>query len=263
MIEISSLDNQLVKQAVKLRRSGPRRKDSLIIVEGRTECAAAIQAGFKPKAIFFCRELAVFDPDNNWPADNLYMTSRSVFQKISRRDRPDGICLLAKPRIFSLADLKLSQQPLCVVLDRLEKPGNLGAILRTADAAGADAVLAADPQTDFFNPNVIRASLGAVFTQPAAAADPTVLAAWLKDRQIRILAADPGAAKSYTEIDWRLPSAIVIGAEHAGLSPIWRTMAEETIRIPMRGRVDSLNASVSLAVVIFEAARQRSWLKSI
>jgi len=241
-----------------LRRAGQRRKNDLIIVEGRRELGIAVNAGMAVVSLFYCAEYA---GKEDWPKeindDFIYEVGTEIFDKVSLRDNPDGFLALAKPRHRALEQVELGKNPTVVVLETVEKPGNLGAILRTADAAGADAVILCDPQTDFYNPNVIRASQGTVFSVQTAVCASSEAIGWLKRKKIKIFAAAPRAKKIYTRADFTGPAAIVIGSEHKGLSEAWLSAADEPIKIPMRGAIDSLNASVTAAIILFEATRQK------
>jgi TrmH family RNA methyltransferase len=184
--------------------------------------------------------------------------SRAVFEKISYRDNPDGwLAVFPIPQV-SLADLEVSDLPLILVAESVEKPGNLGAILRTADAAHADALLVCDPRVDLWNPNVVRASRGAVFSVPTLECENASALAWLKRREIRVLAATPSAREIYSDVDLRQPTAIAVGTEDEGLTEFWMSNADVRIRIPMMGKVNSLNVSVSTALILYEAVRQRN-----
>lgn len=255
---ITSPSNPKIKEVIKLRKSGERQKQDLIVIEGLKEIDMAVQAGIMPQTLFYSPDYA---RENRLPATVMnqeeLVVAAHVFDKISWREHPDGFLVLARPRYLELEDIKLSKDPLLVVLEGLEKPGNLGAILRTADAAGVDAVIISDPQTDIYNPNVIRASLGTVFSNQVVVADRDRVAEWLKSKKIKIYATTPAVDTYYTEAEFTMSSAILIGAEHEGLSRQWLKLADEKIRIPMQGKIDSLNASVSAAIVIFEAIRQR------
>ena len=187
----------------------------------------------------------------------VFQVSRAVYDKIAYRGGTEGVVATVRCREHRLEDLSLSEQPLIVVLESVEKPGNLGAVLRSADAAGADAVLVCDPLTDLFNPNLIRASLGAFFSVPTVAVPSAEAIAWLKERGIRILTAQLQDSELYYNMDMRGGTALVMGTEATGLTAPWRQAADAHIRIPMLGTVDSLNVSVSTAILLFEAVRQR------
>ena len=255
---ITSTQNPKIKQVLKLRKAGERRQTGFILIEGYHEIQMAALGGIAMESLYYCPAFASdkLSPDTI-PCRETILVSDKAFAKIAYREHPDGFLAIARPIALDLAKLCLSKNPLLIILEQVEKPGNLGAILRTADAAGIDAVIVCDSQTDIYNPNVIRASLGAVFTVPLAAAAASEVLPWLKRQKINIYAAVPKAGTTYTKSDFTVPSAIVIGAEHAGLSDFWRKKADERILIPMKGRIDSLNASVSAAIILFEALRQR------
>ncbi|MCU0679124.1 MAG: RNA methyltransferase [Planctomycetes bacterium] len=256
---ITSAQNPKVKLALKLRKAAARKKEDLILIEGYKEISLAAAAGLVPEMLFYCPEFSApgNKPERIMSRDTIVL-SAALFRKLSYRKNADGFIALARPVYRRLDEIKLSANPLIMVLETVEKPGNLGAVLRSADAAGADAVIVCEEQTDIYNPNVIRASLGAVFlNSPIVCSTPAAIG-WLKEKNISIFAAALSARLSYAAADLTGPSAIAVGAEHAGLSPAWLQAATEQIRIPMRGRIDSLNASVSAAVILFEVLRQRS-----
>ncbi len=254
---ITSLQNPKIKQALKLKKASKRRKEDLILIEGYDEIIMAMNAGIAIKTLFICPDYSGGKtPPATIPGD-IINTSKEVFTKLSRREHPDGWLAMATPRYISPDKLKLSSLPLVIVLEAPEKPGNLGAVIRSADAAGADAIIVTEVKTDIYNPNVIRASRGAVFTLPAVATDNQSAAAWLSGQSIKIFAASGQAEKLYTDADFTGPAAIIIGTEHDGLSDFWLKFAEK-IKIPMQGKVNSLNASVSAGILIYEALRQRA-----
>lgn len=255
-IKIDSLQNEKIKNIIKLRDSGQERKrQGLFLIEGRREINLALKGGVEIKRLFYC-------PDYNRQKlaisqEKIIETARKVFAKISYRENPDGFLAVARFREIKLADIKLSPMPLIIVLEAVEKPGNLGAILRTADAAAVEAVIINDGKTDLYNPNVIRASQGAVFTVPTVISSIRETVDFCKNNKIKILATTPAAKKSYTEINYNSGCAIILGAEDKGLSRPWLKAADEEIKINMRGQIDSLNVSVGAAVILFEAIRQR------
>lgn len=258
MIKITSLQNPKIKLAQKLFKSRERKKEDLILIEGCSEINLAIESGVMIDTLFFCSVLAQEKKINKEvQPDKILELDKELFAKIAYRDNPDGFLALAKVKRLKLEEIKLSKKPLVIVLEKVEKPGNLGAILRSADAAGADAVILADPQTDLYQPNVIRASLGTIFSIPVATASNQEVLQWLYDKKIKSFAAIVGAKVNYTKADMSDATAIVIGTEHEGLSKFWQDNADVSVGIPMRGKIDSLNASVSTAVILFEAVRQR------
>ena len=254
---ISSLQNQKVKQLVLLQqKSAERKRSGLFVIEGVRELGHCLSAGLEIDSIFFCSSL-FSDTTLLQNAENVYEVSPQVYEKIAYRGSTEGLVAVVHSMTLSLKDLKLPENPLIVILESVEKPGNLGAVLRSADAAGADAVIVCDPLTDLYNPNLIRASIGALFTVPAVAVDSAECIAFLKERGIRILTAQLQDSELYYDTDMTSGTAIVMGTEATGLTEQWRQAADAHIRIPMRGRLDSLNVSVSAAILLFEAVRQR------
>jgi TrmH family RNA methyltransferase len=215
-------------------------------------------------SIFYCPEI-IDQKELQTIINNeqlLIPVEKNVFSKIAYRESTGGIVALAAQKQHDLEALMLSSNPLLLVLEAVEKPGNLGAILRTADAAGIDGVIICDPRVDFYNPNVIRSSVGCVFTTPIASATSEETLSWLKKENISVFSTYLNASKPYNEVDYTKPSAIIMGTESVGLSEIWVRNANENIIIPMRGKIDSMNVSTAAAVVIFEATRQRSTRES-
>lgn len=259
--KITSTQNPKIKSLLALEKPRERRKQCLFIVEGIKEVRMAMEAGYKIGNIFFCEEII-----NQAEAKDLLRNdkllipvSQEVFDKIAVRESTGGILAVAEQKMHRLDDLRLSANPLLLVVESVEKPGNLGAILRTADAAGVDAVIICDPQTDFYNPNVIRSSVGCVFTKQLASATSEETITWLKRNQIEIFCTYLKASKPYYDIDFSRPSAIIMGTEATGLSDLWIKNADANIIIPMQGKIDSMNVSNAAAVVVFEARRQRGF----
>ncbi len=270
---ITSAQNPKIKNLLLLQeKSKARRDQGLFVVEGRRELEHCLEAGFQIKTIFFCKEIlpeGLLFPEakkkadasgNNSPSGQeiLYIEiPEQLYRKVAYRDSTEGIIAEVEYKSLSLEDLQLPENPLIVVLEAVEKPGNLGAVLRSADAAGADAVFICDPLTDLYNPNLIRASIGAVFTVPTVAVSSEEAIGFLKGRGIQILTAQLQDSSLYYDVDMRRGTAIVMGTESTGLTPLWRQAADAHIRIPMLGRLDSLNVSVSASILLFEAVRQR------
>ncbi|HKI53773.1 MAG TPA: RNA methyltransferase [Anaerolineales bacterium] len=255
-MNITSLQNSLVKHIVKLRENKKQRqKDGLLIVEGFDEIQLAFSAGNNPQTLLTAPELASHIIDI--PSAQTLTVSRAVFEKMSYRDTPDGWLAVFPIPHTTLDDLQLSDTPLVIVAESVEKPGNLGAILRTADAAHVDAVLVCDPRVDVWNPNVVRASRGAVFSVPVVECDNASAWEWLKMRKMRVLAATPSAEVVYSDVDMIQPIAIAVGTEDKGLTDFWMSNADVKVKIPMHGNVNSLNVSVSTALIVYEAVRQR------
>ncbi len=262
---VSSVRNPRVRQWLELQqKSRARRQAGLFVVEGVQEIALALRGGYTLESLWHCPTLG---SAADWeglvaqvaPATTHLEVTPEVFAKMAYRDTTGGVLAIAHARPLALDALHLRNNALVLVAEGIEKPGNLGALLRTADAARLDAVLVADPKVDFYNPNVIRASVGTVFTRPLAAATSAEAIAWLQQRGFCLYATELEASVPYHTVDYRGPSAIVMGTEATGLSQAWRTAADARIIIPMQGVVDSLNVSVSAAVVIFEACRQRGF----
>ncbi len=252
-----------MKSLLALEKPRERRKQQLFIIEGKKEISLALTAGYRIGNLFYCVDLV---PEKDLAALNisdkfLVPVTQEVFDKIAMREGSGGVIAVAEMKANRIADIRLSKNPLIVVLESIEKPGNLGAILRTADAAGVDAVIVCDPQTDFYNPNVVRSSLGCVFTVPVASATSTETIAWLKENKVNILCTYLKASHPYHEMDFRSPTAIVMGTEATGLSDEWVRNAASNIIIPMQGTIDSMNVSTATAVVVFEACRQRGFKK--
>ena len=261
MIEtITSTQNLKAKLLLQLQqKSAERRKMGLFVVEGRRELMHCLEAGFVVDTVFWCPSVeAATEPMPQLPEGvRVFEVSKEVYEKVAYRGSTEGVIAEVKTRYLALADLQLPEQPLIVVLERVEKPGNLGAILRSADAAGVDAVIVCDPLTDLYNPNLIRSSVGAVFSVPCVACTSCECIAFLKQHGIQILTAQLQDSSLYYDIDMCRPTAIVMGTEATGLTDQWRQAADAHIRIPMLGRLDSLNVSVSAAILLFEAVRQR------
>jgi rRNA methylases len=262
--KITSLKNPRIKNIVKLTKARERKEQNTIVVEGYREISMAIQSGFQIKELYFAQEKylsseapALF---NRLPkTTQLIEVSGPVFEKIAYRENSDGLLALFTPKYVTPDDLKLSSNPLILILESVEKPGNLGAILRTADAAALDAIIVCDPQTDIYNPNVIRSSLGCIFTKQVATCTTEEAIALLHKKNIRSFAAALTADKYYHQQDFTKPSAIIMGTEADGLTDKWLKGADSQVKIPMEGKVDSLNVSTSAAILIFEAKRQRGF----
>lgn len=259
---LTSPANARVKRVVKLRTRRHRDRERRFVIEGFRELDCASRAGFPVEAVFYCehyftahgeRELVRRLRDTGAVCE---ATNAAVFAKLSYRHTPDGLLAVAATPELTLDRLDVRGDSLWLVGTNIEKPGNLGAMLRTADAAGVSGVLVADPATDPFNPNVVRASVGTLFSVPLAVARAAEVQAWLAGHGIRIVAASPTATTDYADADLSGPVAIVVGGEHAGLDAEWIAGAE-AVRIPMAGQADSINAAMTAAVLLFEASRQR------
>ena len=285
METITSATNPKIKNLLLLQeKSKARREQGLFVVEGQRELQHCIEAGYKVHTVFVCPEIsnapATFDsaefyfsgrcPKNQNSASSVLRrptlaeaspsiieVPASLYHKIAYREGTEGVIAEVEAKHVGLEDLVLPENPLIVVLEAVEKPGNLGAVLRSADAAKADAVIVCDPLTDLYNPNLIRASIGAIFTVPTVAASSEETIAFLKARGIKILTAQLQDSSLYYDVDMKCGTAIVMGTESTGLTDVWRRAADAHIRIPMLGQLDSLNVSVSASILLFEAVRQR------
>lgn len=264
---ISSLQNARIKELVTLGKRRDRDERRVTIVEGTREIGHALRARIVPLEVYLCPELAT-GPENQALIAHCEQLARqrlttlihvtpTVFAKIAYREESGGLLLVIPYVTKALAHLPVASAPFFTVIEGVEKPGNLGAILRTADAAGVDGVIVCAGATDVHNPNVVRASLGALFTVPLAEASTPAVIAWLHQQQIRIVAASPEGTQEYTAPDYKAPIAVVMGSEADGLAPAWLAAAHAVVRIPMRGVVDSLNLSAATAILLYEVVRQR------
>ena len=259
MEKITSVQNSRVKNLVLLqKKSAERIEQGLFVVEGQRELKQCIDAGYVINTLYYCPDLIGKLPDFVLKLGcPCYEVTPEVYEKVAYRGTTEGLIAEVKKKNISLGDLNLTNNPLIIVLESVEKPGNLGAVLRSADAAHADAVIICDPLTDINNPNLIRSSIGAVFTVPCIACTSEECIAFLKSKGIQILTAQLQDSSLYYDTDMRSPTAIIMGTESTGLTDVWRKAADTHIRIPMLGKLDSLNVSVSAAILLFEAVRQR------
>jgi TrmH family RNA methyltransferase len=260
---LTSLANPRVKAAGALRDRRERDRTGLTIVDGARELRRALDAGVEVVEAYVCEPLLA-GPDARAALDRLlggtttlFSTSEPVFAKLAFGERSEGLVAVVRVPSMALVDLRLPDDALIAVVEGVEKPGNLGAILRSADGAGVDAVVAASPRTDLFNPNAIRASAGTIFTVQLGSAPTTEVLAWLRERAMRIVTARVDASRLYTDIDLTGRLAIVVGAEAEGLTETWAGEDIESVRLPMLGAADSLNVSNSAAILFYEARRQR------
>lgn len=256
-MDITSLQNPRVKHIVKLREDKrQRQKDGMLLVEGYDEIQLAISAGHTPQTLLTAPEIA--SRQLIFPSAEIITVNRPVFEKISYRDNPDGWLAVFSIPQSTFESIKLqTDNPLVIVAESVEKPGNLGAMLRTADAAHVDAFLVCDPSVDLWNPNVIRASRGTVFSVPVVECDNASALNWLRANKIQVLAATPSAEIMYSDVDMTQPTAIAVGTEDEGLTKFWMNNADVKVKIPMLGKVNSLNVSVSTALIVYDAVRQR------
>ena len=261
---LASPSNPRIKSIARLRDRRERDATGLTLVDGTREARRALDSGVEVVEAFVCEPLLAGE-DARVVLDRLReretpvtSTTEAAFSKIAFGERVEGLLLVVRTPGLRLDDLTLPAEPLLVVVEGVEKPGNLGAILRSADGAGADALIAASPRTDLFNPNVLRASAGTAFAVPMAAAPTAAVIDWLASRQVRVVAAVVDAADAYSEADLRGPLAIALGSEADGLTEAWRGASIEPVSVPMAGVADSLNVSVTAAVLLYEARRQRN-----
>jgi RNA methyltransferase, TrmH family len=260
---ISSKQNPKIKYLIDFQKSSFRKEKGLFILEGLNESKKAIAANYEFISCFVCPEL-ISEPEfkslfNDHPIGNTYLVSQEVFRKIAYREDSGGIVSLVKSKPHNFEQIKLSESPLLLVIEGVEKPGNLGAMYRTADAAGIDAIVICDPKADLYNPNAIRASIGCVFQVPTLICETQTAIDWLNESGIRIFPTFLQAAIPYTEINFSEAAAIVMGTEASGITAAWVNAATQNIIIPMKGSTDSLNVSTSAAIVLFEAFRQRNF----
>ena len=269
--EITSAQNPKIKETVALmEKSKERRAQKLFVVEGIREVAACIRNGYTIKSIFFNSQIVTPKQIENLFPDNpsldlnstqLFSLSPAAYSKIAYRENTEGIVAVVEEKRLQLQEVKFGRQwkhPLVLVVESVEKPGNLGALLRTADACGIDAVLVCDPLTDLYNPNLIRSSLGGIFTNQVVACSNEEALEWLKHNNINIFTAQLQDSEWYYDTNMAAPTAIVMGTESTGLTNFWREASNAKIKIPMLGELDSLNVSVSAAVLCYEAVRQRN-----
>lgn len=260
-LQISSIKNPRIKDLLNLQKPRERRQSSTFVIEGIREISLAQQSGYELVSLFRCNEL--YKEDSEYPIDLLNIEeieiTKEVYEKIAYRESTGGIIAIAKAKKLSIDILPKKDNPLYIVVEKVEKPGNIGAILRTADAAGVNGVIICDPATDFYNPNVIRSSVGCVFTVPIAATSNDELLSWFRSNHINSIATFLTARKSYAQIDYTKGTAILMGSEAQGLSEFWQQNADEKVIIPMKGKIDSMNVSNAAAIVVFEACRQRDF----
>lgn len=258
MKTITSTTNTKIKDIVSLRDRKNRDQRGLTLVEGLREIDSVLEAGWNIQEVFVSVGFDYSTLKNKLKSVDMYEVPNKVFAKIGYGQKQAGILAVCKQRKMTLDKLEISKSSLIIVADKVEKPGNLGAILRTADAAGIDAVFVTDGRTDVFNPNVIRASLGAVFSLAVVECSQTEAFEYFKKCNIQICIASPDADTDYTQCDFKKPTALVVGSEQDGLGETWINNADKRLKIPMYGRVDSLNVSASTAILLYEAIRQRN-----
>ncbi len=266
-LEITSAQNPSLKHLVKLRDRRTREKEQLTLLEGYRELTRSIGYGMELTEVYFSPEH--FLGSNEYPllesiaarGIKVVRLAPHLLEKVTYRERPEGLLAVAKMRQHELEDLPEYENMLYLVAETIEKPGNLGSMLRSADASGTDALIVCERMTDLYNPNVIRASTGAIFSVPTAVCDNGSALKYLRDRNVKILAATPHTDFKYTDVDLTQPVAVVVGAEQTGLTDFWMEQADLKVNIPMLGEIDSLNVASAATILLYEAARQRNFKK--
>jgi RNA methyltransferase, TrmH family len=262
MKQITSAQNPYIKQLVQLQeKAKARRQSGTFIIEGQRELELARKGGYELETVLFVPDMLNETQVGAIAGNNpeYIQINREVYQKLAYRDSTEGVIAIAKTKSLNLEDLQLTENPLVLVAEATEKPGNLGAMLRTADAAKLDAVIIANPKTDMYNPNMVRSSVGCLFTNNIATGTTDEVIAFLKQRKINIYCATLQDSALYHEQDYKAGSALVVGTEATGLTQAWRDASTRNIIIPMQGEIDSMNVSVAAAILIFEAKRQRDF----
>jgi TrmH family RNA methyltransferase len=259
--QITSVQNPFIKSLVLLQEKAKNRKQTgTFVIEGKREIEIAIKGGYEMETVLFFPEIcSETEARKTAKTAELIEINKDVFQKLAYRDTTEGILAVAKAKPMELSDLILSDNPLILIAEAPEKPGNIGALLRTADAANLDAVIIANPKSDLYNPNIVRSSVGCLFTNQIATGTTVEIIAFLKERKINFYCATLQNSTSYHTQDYTTPTALVVGTEATGLTQEWRDAATQNIIIPMQGEIDSMNVSVAAAILIFEAKRQRGF----
>ena len=260
MKTISSLQNPVIKHLVQLQEKAKvRRQEQQFLIEGQREIELALAGGYTLRQLLYLPDLFSLDQLAAYDLSQVELIeiTAEVYQKLAYRDTTEGVLAVANTRSLALADLKLSKNPLILLAESPEKPGNIGALLRTADAANLDAVIIANPKTDLYNPNIVRSSVGGLFTVQVATGSTEEVLAYLADQQIDLYSAALQDSVPYTDQDFTGPTALAVGTEATGLTTPFREAAKQVIRIPMEGQLDSMNVSVAAAILVFEAKRQR------
>ena len=261
MKQITSIQNPYIKSLVLLQEKAKARKQTgTFLIEGQREISIAIKGGYEIETLLFVPEICSESQTKQLaPNAELIEITSIVYEKLAYRDSTERVLAVAKTKSTLLSDLKLSENPLILVAEAPEKPGNIGALLRTADAANLDAVIIANPKSDLYNPNIVRSSVGCLFTNQIATGSTAEIIAFLKAKNISFYCATLQNANSYHLEDYTTPTALVVGTEATGLTQEWRDAATQNIIIPMQGEIDSMNVSVAAAILIFEAKRQRGF----
>lgn len=261
---ITSLQNPRVKNLVKLRDRRARDQQGVFIAEGYRAISRSLEKSVTPQEVYFCPECFLGENENallkqaQAAGARLYQLSKHAFEKVAYRDRPEGLLAVIEQWSHSLDSLQLSEPPFLLVVEAIEKPGNLGTILRSADAAGIDAVICCDSVTDLFNPNVVRSSTGVLFSMPTVSASGDEVISWIRSKNIRSVATTPHTEVLHYDANLTGPLAIIMGSEQFGLSEKWLSACDQKVRIPMAGQADSLNVAMATLVTLFEAVRQRT-----
>ncbi|MBA0883264.1 TrmH family RNA methyltransferase [Flavobacterium undicola] len=261
MKQITSIQNPFIKSLVLLQEKAKnRRQTGTFLIEGVREISLAVKGNYEIETVLFYPEIcSEIEAKKLAQSAELIEINKDVFQKLSYRETTEGVLAVAKSKSLQLSDLKLSATPLILVAEAPEKPGNIGALLRTADAANLDAVIIANPKSDLYNPNIVRSSVGCLFTNQIATASTAEIISFLKEKNINFYCATLQNSTSYHTQDYTKPTALVVGTEATGLTQEWRDAATQNIIIPMQGEIDSMNVSVAAAILIFEAKRQRGF----
>lgn len=261
---IQSRQNIQIKNLVKLRERKHRDRQESFLIEGLRELSHALNSNYTIETVYYCPDYFPTEQHSSFlnttrsnKAIQFTRISKEAFAKAAYREGPDGIIAVARQQNYSIHELDLTKAPLLLILEGIEKPGNLGAILRSADGAGADAVILVDCVLDLYNPNAIRSSQGLIFTLPIIYAEKSYLKDWLTQNRIQCIATTPDARNIYWDVDYQMPTAFFFGSESEGLSDYWLTQATQCVRIPMAGKADSLNVAASAAICLYEAKRQR------
>ena len=261
MKQITSIQNPFIKTLLLLQEKARNRKQSgTFLIEGKREIMLAQKGGYEIETILFAPDIcSEIEARKLSKSAELIEISTAIFQKLAYRDTTEGILAVAKTKSMQLTDLKLSENPLILIAEAPEKPGNIGALLRTADAANLDAVIVANPKSDLYSPNIVRSSVGCLFTNQIATGTTAEIITFLQERKINFYCATLQNSTSYHTQDYTTPTALVVGTEATGLTQEWRDAATQNIIIPMQGEIDSMNVSVAAAILIFEAKRQRGF----
>lgn len=259
MKQITSIQNPFIKNLLKLQEKARERKNQgLFLIEGKREIELALKGNYEITSLLFVADKIDSNFLADFPTSELIEISQEVYQKLAYRSSTEGMIAVAKTKKLSLSECKLSKNPLILVAEGIEKPGNIGALLRTSDAANIDAFFIASPKSDIYNPNIIRSSVGCVFTNQIAIGTSEEIIAFLKENNVQIFAATLQNSNEYHKENFTKSAAIVVGTEDTGLTEIWRENATQNINIPMHGHIDSMNVSVAAAIILFEAKRQRN-----